>query len=151
VIFAAALCASCGSSAETTAPGDQAAVCPPSVEPTFASIRQAVFEASCETAGACHSTEGAVNSGQLDLQTDPYEALLGDGTGVPANNISGSDKGLVRVAPGDPENSFLVIKLRTMVPDDPKYGSGMPFGNPGSVCDKTRTAVSDWIRAGAKP
>lgn len=126
------------------------AVCPDGLMPTFSSIRDNVFAHSCLEAGKCHTSEGAVDSGGLDLEMDPYTALLGaDGTGAKANNPDGSLKTLKRVVPGDPDHSFLVIKLSTMSGTDPQYGSGMPFPTPGSVCPEALDAIRAWITAGA--
>lgn len=126
------------------------AVCASGVEPTFASLDAALFKVSCGTAGsACHSAAGSIYSGGLDLQGDAYAALVGDG-GVRANNIAGSATGLLRVKPGSPAESFLYLKLTTARPDDARYGSGMPFGAPGSVCPETVQAVATWINQGAR-
>jgi hypothetical protein len=128
------------------------AVCPSALEATYESINAKIFAVSCGTDGnSCHSTKGALNSGALDLHDDAYSALLGgSGDGAGASNIEGSEKGLKRVVPGDADNSFLVIKLSTKTGMDPKYGSGMPFTDPGSVCPDTLAAVRAWIDAGAK-
>jgi hypothetical protein len=131
--------------------GSGYAVCPSDLTPTFGSINGRVLQVSCGTAtNKCHSAAGAFDSGGADYQTDPYVALLGpDGQGAPANNISGSVRNLLRVRPGDPANSLLVLKLRTKTGTDPQYGSGMPFGQPGSVCPPTLDAISRWIASGA--
>jgi hypothetical protein len=128
------------------------AVCPSGIEPTYESIRTKIFAVSCGTTGSsCHSRKGSVNSGGLNLADDPYTALLGsDGKGAPASNIAGSEKGLRRVVPNDPDHSFIVIKLSTKSGQDPKYGSGMPFTAPGSVCPSALDAVRSWIQDGAK-
>ena len=131
---------------------DAVALCPSPVEPSFASLRSQVLGVSCGASGAaCHSSGGAVDSGGLDLSTDPYSALLGsDGSGAPAANIAGSVTGLKRVIAGDPEHSFLVIKLSTKTGSDPRYGSGMPFGSPGALCAADLDQIRAWIQAGAK-
>jgi hypothetical protein len=128
------------------------AVCPSGLEATFDSIHTEVFAVSCGTdGGKCHSHEGAIYSGGLNLADDPYTALLGsDGKGELAGNISGSEKNLRRVVPGDPDQSFLVIKLSTHTGMDPKYGSGMPYTDPGSVCPDTLSTIRQWIAGGAK-
>jgi hypothetical protein len=128
------------------------AVCPMGLEPTFDSLRTKIFSVSCGTDGnACHSHGGSVNSGGLNLADDPYTALLGaDGKGTAGNNIGGSERNLVRVVPGAPDRSFLVIKLSTRTNQDPRYGSGMPFTDPGSVCPDTLATVKQWIASGAK-
>lgn len=127
-------------------------VCPMGLEATFASIRTNVFAVSCGTDGsACHSHDGGNDSGGLILADDPYMALLGpDGKGAPAYNIDGATKNLRRVVPGDPDHSFLVIKLSTRMGQDPAYGSGMPFNDPGSVCPDTLSKIRAWITAGAQ-
>lgn len=126
------------------------AVCPSGIEPTFDSLNTKIFSVSCgtDTAG-CHSTEGSLDSGGLDLATDPYTALLGaDGKGEPSENIAGSAV-MRRVTPGDPDHSLLYKKLSTKTGQSPEYGSGMPFPTPGSVCPAALKAVHDWIQAGA--
>jgi hypothetical protein len=135
---------------ESPPPGP--AVCPDGLEPRFGSIEPKVIRVSCgvSTTG-CHSTEGSVNSGGLDMESDPWLHLLGpDGTGQPANNQEGTVKGLLRVKPGDPDNSFLVIKLSTKTNTSPEYGSGMPFPTPGDVCPETLETIKVWIAAGAQ-
>jgi hypothetical protein len=128
------------------------AVCPMGLEATFESIRTKIFAVSCGTTGSgCHSHDGGNDSGGLILADDPYTALLGaDGKGATAYNIAGNTKNLRRVAPGDPDHSFLVIKLGTRTGQDPAYGSGMPFTDPGSVCPETLSTIRAWITAGAK-
>jgi hypothetical protein len=85
----------------------------------------------------------------MDLQTDPYTALLGpDGKGQMAANIAGTAK-LLRVKPGDPAGSFLPIKLQIKIKNNPQYGAGMPLSNPGSVCPDTIAQISQWIAGGA--
>ena len=131
---------------------EQFAVCPAGLEATFESIRASVLEMSCGSEGSiCHSSAGGTDSGQLILADDPYGALLGPGgTGEPASNISGSVRDLRRVVPGDPDHSFLVLKLTTKTLDDPRYGAGMPRTDPGSVCPPALQAIRDWIEAGAE-
>lgn len=127
-------------------PGPTSGICPSTMQAHFSSIKQELLAKSCGTAGtSCHSAAGSVDSGGLDLATDPYSALVGKG----AANLAGSATGLVRVKPGDPDGSFLVIKLRTMTSADPNYGSGMPFTAPGSVCGNAVDAIAQWIAQGA--
>jgi hypothetical protein len=128
-------------------------VCPAGLDPTFDSIRSKILDVSCGTTGSiCHSSEGGTDSGELVLAGDAYAALLGpDGTGALASNIAGSMRNLRRVVPGDPDHSFLILKLSTTVLNDPSYGAGMPRTDPGSVCPETLRAIRDWIAAGATP
>ena len=138
---------------DTQVPPTPFVVCARGVAPTFASIQAKVLAVSCGTGGsACHSSEGALFSGELDLETDAYRNLLGpDGKGAPANNIEGDVTGLLRVAPGNPDASFLVTKLVTTTTSDAHYGAGMPFDAPGDVCPETLAAIRTWIAAGAGP
>jgi len=121
----------------------------PGMTPTFASINTDFLHRSC-LGTSCHSAVFARDAGGLDLETDPYVALLGDaGFGAPALNIAGSATGLVRVQPGDPNNSFLMIKLLLTDAGTPLYGSGMPQQAPGSDCPQSLAIISAWIDAGA--
>ena len=131
----------------STMPGPMQGICPPTMQSQFSSINRELFQKSCGTGGAsCHSQAGSVNSGGLDLATDPYHALVG----TQATNLEGSVRGLVRVKPGDPQGSFLMIKLQTMTASDPRYGSGMPFGKAGTVCGTATDAIAQWIAQGAR-
>jgi len=136
-----------------TGSGPTYAVCPSNLQPTFSSISgEILMTSSCGTSGTgCHSHEGALTTTGLDFSTDPYHALLGpDGKGEPALNIAGdAGRPLLRVAPGDPADSFLIIKLTTTSSQDPRYGSGMPYPTPGSVCPQTIQTIEQWIDAGA--
>src|SRR5215470_17790703 len=107
--FVALLALGCMGDYGTSAmnPGPTSGICPSTMQAHFSSIKQELFAKSCGTGGmACHSASGAENSGGLDLATDPYRALVG----ANAANLEGSVTGLVRVKPGDPNGSFLMIK-----------------------------------------
>jgi hypothetical protein len=155
------LLAACGSSESSPAAqpapdagnpdaGSPFVVCPAGLEPTFESINSKIFAVSCGTGGSiCHSAAGFFDSGGLNLADDPYAALLGaDGRGAPSQNILGSAT-MRRVSPGDPDNSLLYRKLSTKTGQSPEYGSGMPFGTPGSVCPEALDVVRSWIQSGA--
>jgi len=147
--YLSVLALGCMGEAGTTGmnPGSTSGICPSTMQAHFSSINQNLFAKSCGTGGtSCHSAAGAADSGGLDLATDPYHALVGKN----AANLAGSVNGLVRVKPGDPNGSFLVIKLRTMTSADPSYGSGMPFTAPGSVCGTAVDAIVQWIAQGAQ-
>jgi hypothetical protein len=135
-------------------PGDAPfyAVCLADNSPTFANIESHLFAVSCAVGSNCHSTAEVAlrGGGQLDLEGDVYVHLLGaDGVGAPANNEEGSRRDLVRVKPGDPDNSLLFIKLRITNNTDRTYGSGMPYPTPGSVCPSTTALIRNWIAQGA--
>jgi hypothetical protein len=159
------------SDASTSQPGDAApdkheaadappvdertyAVCLADTSPTFTNLRTHLFQVSCAIVGGCHLTADATSTtlrggGGLDLETDVYAHLLGvNGMGAPANNQEGALRDLIRVKPGDPDGSFLLIKLQlTTTTQD--YGTGMPFTAPGSVCPSTLSTIRTWIMSGA--
>jgi hypothetical protein len=128
------------------------AVCLTDTSPTFANIKTHLLAVSCAVGRNCHSTAEVAlrGGGRLDLETDAYLNLVGaDGLGAPANNEEGSGRGLLRVKPGDPDNSLLVIKLGITNNSDLTYGSGMPYPTPGSVCPGTTALIRNWIAQGA--
>jgi hypothetical protein len=124
----------------------------PPIPATLSSLNQQLFQVSCNFS-SCHDSSAGHDQGSLDLMTDPYGALLGaDGGGVPAQNIKGTATGLLRVKPGDPENSLLWIKLKLNLPakvSDALYGEAMPETAPGTVPQNVLDAVYAWIDAGA--
>jgi len=124
----------------------------PTLAPTFASINQGLFQVGCGArSNVCHSGDGARETGNgLDLAGDAWAGLLGaSGQGQFAANIAGRVEGLKRVRPGDPANSFLVIKLKLASKSDPQYGAGMPIDTPGVICHETVEVISQWIAQGA--
>jgi hypothetical protein len=145
LLLAGVLCA-CGD-ARPVAIGSgasQDATCPSGVQPTLSSIDQSVFQPLCV---GCHRAAFASISGGLDLTGDPYGALVG----VLATNTAATSPppGLLRVKPGDPDQSLLWQKLVTKSVADPRYGSGMPQDRPGSLCQAVTDAVRTWIANGA--
>jgi hypothetical protein len=92
-----------------------------------------LFETSC---AGCHSPAGGTQGG-LDLQTDPYGAVVD----APSTESPGS----VLVAAGDPAASFLLTKLEGT--QGPTEGQRMPLGSP--LPQATLDAVSQWIADGA--
>ncbi|MHB1843787.1 MAG: hypothetical protein ACYCWW_03000 [Deltaproteobacteria bacterium] len=159
VVAGLALVASCG---DPSSPGDAGTV-PPAFAPTFTNINANVFQPSCANFSACHRSGAGPTVGNLDLKTDPYTALLGDGgTGVPASDYSQGSivyhyEGMLLVKPGDPENSLLFRKVSESPQQcqlgapqsDCPSGSGMPSAglqlSPGVI-----EAIREWIANGAK-
>lgn len=108
----------------------------------FSEIDQHLFQVGCGIrSNNCHSPGGASTTSGLDLTGDPYERLV---------NAGSADGGFVLVKPGDPDHSFLAIKLHLRTNLDPVYGSGMPPDFPGQTCDAAQQAVRQWILAGAE-
>lgn len=105
------------------------------VQPTLESIQKRVFDPRCAD---CHSGAGSAPP-TLDLGDvhASFESLVG---------VASSERpGLLRVAPGDPEASYLLRKLE---PDGAGPGHGTPAGQslPAAELD----AMHEWIARGAE-
>ena len=115
----------------------------PNLTPTFASIQRDVFEAADSSGrpacSSCHNPNGgAFRAVGLDLSTSgSYDSLVG---------VASRQKGLPRVTPGDPENSYLIHKLegRTDI-----IGNRMPTRGP-YLSEGQIAIVRRWIQLGAK-
>jgi hypothetical protein len=105
---------------------------------TFATLERKIFATSCATA-SCH---GAGAAGGLTLTPGSAYADLVD---VPVTNDAARARGTLRVAPGDPDASFLLLKLTgALAPDE---GDAMPRGD--ELPDAKIDLVRRWIAAGA--
>ncbi len=112
---------------------------PPSGGAGFTTIQATIFNAGC-TDLACHSAQ--VAQGGLVLEGgQSYAALVN----APASNASAHQAGLLRVAPHDPDHSFLLIKLTAPGPGE---GSPMPLGRTPLPAEQIQL-IRDWIAAGA--
>ena len=106
------------------------------IGPTLDQIQAAVFRPSCATAG-CHTF--AVQTVSLDLSTAGTSLLAL--VGVPSQQ----QPAVLRVAPMDPDNSYLIRKLEGAAGIS---GAQMPLGRPAldqAVIDEIR----QWIMDGA--
>ncbi|MGI9341624.1 MAG: Ig-like domain-containing protein [Gammaproteobacteria bacterium] len=126
-----------------TAGGDFQAVftlaTPVVIGPTLDQIQAIVFTPTC--AAVCHT--GGLPAGGLDLSDadTSHLALVGaGGTGVPSPVTA-----ILRVAPGDPDNSYLIQKLEQAMP---VAGAQMPLGqaplDPAVIAE-----IRKWIMDGA--
>ena len=86
----------------------------------------------------CHSGAGAPQGLQLDAGHS-YALLVG----VPSTE----QPGVLRVKPGDPGDSYLVLKLEGAASIS---GVRMPFGGP-YLPQSTIDVIRQWITAGAQP
>lgn len=106
---------------------------------TFAELQARVFDTRCAL-GPCHSSAAA--AGGLVLESAfAYDELVG----ITPSNDAARAAGLLRVAPGEPERSFLWRKLTNPGPGE---GSRMPLGGeplPEAELEEIRV----WILAGA--
>jgi hypothetical protein len=103
----------------------------------FRSIQE-VFDTSCAFSG-CHAVTS--RQGQLVLSDEfvSYENLVDK----PPHDSDAAAMGLMRVASGDPENSYLLRKLRGQGPGDPMPVGFQPL--PDEIID----IIEDWIVRGA--
>jgi hypothetical protein len=100
----------------------------------FQSIQDNVFTPICSV---CHAGGGAPMGLRLDA-ADSYNLLVGvASTEVPA---------ILRVKPGDPDNSYIIQKLEGHA----SVGARMPFGGPYLTAD-TVAFIRQWISSGAAP
>jgi hypothetical protein len=117
----------------------------PNLTPTFSSIQREIFESSDEAGRAacvtCHRPGGigflAVG---MDLTTSAaYNSLVG---------VSSRQRpGVVRVAPGDPDNSYLIHKLEKRAG---MVGLQMPLNGPPYLTAGQIRIIERWIETGAE-
>jgi hypothetical protein len=115
----------------------------PNLEPTFASVQANVLEltdSSGRTACTnCHTNVGRNPSGGLNLLHDAaYDQLV--------NHASTEKPGLMRVAPGNPDNSYVIHKI-SGTPGI--IGVRMPQNGPPFLSDGQILIVRRWIELGA--
>ncbi|MDA0993078.1 MAG: hypothetical protein O3A13_05545 [Proteobacteria bacterium] len=107
---------------------------PPPITAVFSSIQSNVFTPTCAVSG-CHTGAGAPQGLRLDA-ANSYALLVGVASmEVPT---------IMRVAPGDPANSYLVQKLEGTA----SSGVRMPLGG-GALPAATINAIRQWITDGA--
>jgi methionine-rich copper-binding protein CopC len=99
---------------------------------TFDSIQANVFTPICTT---CHAGASAPEGLRLDA-ANSYDLLVG----VPSNEVPS----LERVAPGDPDHSYIVQKLEGHA----AVGGRMPLGGP-YLDQPTIDVIRQWITDGA--
>lgn len=112
----------------------------PPVPPRLSAIEQQIFAPNC-TFSSCHSSDG--HAGNLVLTPGRSRLSL---VGRLADRKEAAADGLLRVSPGDPGHSFLVVKLCN--PIDPRYGDRMPQGSP-QLEARDRKSIERWIEQGA--
>lgn len=130
----------CGACDHPCAPGQRcesgACLCDVDAPPSFAADILPVLTSGVCANGKCHAS--IVPVADLDLTDAVYDQLVG----VPAFECA--DERRLRVAPGKPEESYLVHKTNGV---RLCAGSQMP---PGQLLDEdVRRRISDWICIGA--
>lgn len=120
--------------------------------PSFKLINRCVLKTSCASFSACHSATG--RKGGLDLQTDPYNALVN----APCVNDVAKANGWHLVTPGNEKTSYAFVKLSLPsvqeLPDagagGPNMGLGNRMPNTGQSLDAPTIAqIQQWIKMGA--
>lgn len=101
---------------------------------TLVRLSGEIFTPRCATSG-CHS--GATRAGGLSLQAEDIAAAIVD---VPSE----AKPDYKLVAPGDPVNSYLLMKMRG---DEGIAGDRMPPG--GALEEEQIALVEAWVEAGA--
>jgi hypothetical protein len=110
------------------------------VTSTLDHLERHVFAPTCSR-DTCHS--GPQTEHSLSLLPGEAHAFL---VGVQPDNLPARLAGKLRVDPGNPDNSFLLDKLRgTLAPDE---GEGMPRSLP-RIPKREIALVEAWIAAGA--
>jgi len=110
----------------------------PPLSADFSSIQANIFTPICSV---CHTGGGAPEGLRLDA-ADSFNLLVG----VPSTEVPS----LLRVKPGDPDNSYIIQKLEGHA----AVGAQMPFGCPSTQpCLTTSTIafIRQWITDGAQP
>ena len=111
---------------------------PPPISADFESIQENIFTPICSV---CHAGGGAPEGLRLDA-ANSYNLLVG----VPSTEVPS----LLRVKPGDPDNSYIIQKLEGHA----AVGAQMPFGCPTSqpcLSATTIAFIAQWITNGAPP
>ena len=107
---------------------------PGAIGPNFSEIQANIIEPNCATTG-CHLGVAAPQGLRLDSASS-YGMLVG----VPSNE----SPSILRVVPGDPDNSYLVQKLEGSA----SVGAQMPLGAP-AVDSVSIDVIRQWISDGA--
>ncbi len=102
--------------------------------PNFSEIQANVFTPTCATTG-CHFGAGAPQGLRLD-EANSYALLVGVG--------SMEEPSVLRVAPGDPNNSYLIQKIEGTAAS----GQQMPLNAP-ALPRATIDVIRQWISDGA--
>lgn len=115
----------------------------PNLEPTFSTIQRDIFQTS-DAAGrnrciGCHNTAFSAFTAGLNLEPAVAYASL-------VNVRSVEKPGLLRVAPSDPDNSYLIHKLEGR---SDIVGVRMPRGNGPFLTEGQMTVIRRWIALGA--
>ena len=112
----------------------------PQTPATLTNVENLVFTPSCSLSSSCH--KGASPAGGLNLEANTHAALIADSTEVP---------GKKRVAPGNPDASYVMDKLLNRnLPSQGPNGEIWTSMPPGVTLEADLIdLVRRWIQAGA--
>ena len=112
-----------------------AASTPPPAAPTLTQLKSSAFS----VCGGCHTGGGTSLPASMDLTpANIYASIVGV--------TSVQKPALMRIKPGDPDNSYVVLKLEGAAGI---FGARMPFGGP-YLDQATIDQVRAWVTAGAQ-
>src|SRR5262245_39613363 len=118
----------CGDGGGSSAPVDNRS--------TFERIQTDVFDVSCSS-DSCHSSVG--RAGGLIVEAgQSYDQLMLQ----PPTNLAAKSHGLMRIMPGQPDQSFLLAKITDTL--SAGEGLSMPY-NAAPLDDATVEVVRAWI------
>lgn len=137
ITAAAAGAAACDENLSTIAGPDT-----PDLAPTFTSIQRDILDAGDPSGRrpcvACHTSNGRVPAGGLDLQTGDVHSRIVNGPSI-------RKPGAFLIVPGDPENSYIVHKVEGR---PGIIGLRMPFNGPFLSAGQIQI-LKRWIEIGA--
>lgn len=103
-------------------------------------IQDNVFSSTCALA-QCHAEDN--QAGGLVLATGMSHDYL-------VNRPSTVQSGMMRVIPGDPDHSYLLVAIGG-ASGTPPEGTVMPWGGLPTLCGEEIDAIRRWVAAGATP
>ena len=103
---------------------------------------------SCALSPSCHSAKSDLGNGmRLDLETDPYTAMVNAVTLEVPNFPKVKADFPTLVVPKDAAKSAVYMKLTLPLANDPSYGSRMPQSTAADVALAAK--FKSWIDNGA--
>jgi polyvinyl alcohol dehydrogenase (cytochrome) len=118
-------------------------------KPTWSAIYDEIVVAGgCTGSSMCHGGDVGVGSLSLQTKSSAFAALINVkamGSNLTPGGTNCKDVNIIRVMPGDPDNSLLVKKLEGTQP----CGDSMPPGGL-KLKDAQLKQVRDWVQQGAQ-
>lgn len=112
----------------------------PALFTPFGKLQEEVLIPRCAN-GSCHAGPAKAANGFLSLDG---ESALSELVGVESSNPNAKNEGLLRIAPGNLEASFVWLKVHLEGPDD-DYGTPMPPVAFDPLSEEDREELKAWI------